>query len=304
MRILLLTSLFGISLARAEDSTNPRLGALRAQYDRKVTEASDAFDEFNTRYFNHLEKLRLAAQAEGDLDLAVAVRAVQKAFRERGDDFSESSHLPALAKLQKIYVMQYPKVAAERRAKLIPIRGAYREQLDALIKELTKDASIDLAVKVKNELTALDQVIKTAAKEGRLGRVTGRYVRVELRKDEALSLAEVEVFSGDKNVALQGIATQKSTGDGGDAKRGNDGNTSGKWTDGSTTHTETEEDPWWELDLLKDRKLTRIVVWNRLEYPERLDGFQISILDADRKAVWQKKITKAPLGSVEIELVP
>ena len=80
-----------------------------------------------------------------------------------------------------------------------------------------------------------------------------RYVTVEIPKDRAtLSLAEVEVFSGNRNVAPTGKAEQSDTSNGGEAKRAIDGNTSGAWSSGTITHSiEGTAFPTWELDLGK-----------------------------------------------------
>ncbi len=307
MRFLLLVTLLGISPAGADDSKSTKLVALRAQYDTKVTEASSAFDNFNRLYFTQLEKLLATAKEEGNLDLALAARTEQEAFRDRGEDFPEPSKLPALAKLQKIYAEQYPKLVAEKNAKLVPIRAAYSDQLDALIRELTKEENLDAAVEAQKELTTVKELIRTVASQGKKGLVTGRYVRVELMKKQILSLAEVEIFNGGRNIALKGTATQSSTlrdSAKPTAEKAIDGNTNGEFREGSTTHTEADDNPWWEVDLHKERDLTKVVVWNRNEAQKRLDGFKLSILDEDRRTVWKTEVPKAPMQSIEIELVP
>lgn len=125
--------------------------------------------------------------------------------------------------------------------------------------------------------------------EGAQGPVA-RYVRVELPgPGRLLQLAEVEVISGGVNVAPQGAATQKSTYADAGAARANDGNTAGEYEKGSVAHTgDNTDDPWWEVDLQTERPLDRIVVWNRLEAAERLQGFRLIALDGNRRPVWEK----------------
>ncbi len=307
MRLLLFAAFLGMSPVGAEDAKSTKLSALRAQYDSKITEASSAFDEFNARYFNQLEKLLMTAQDQGNLDLALAARTEQEAFRDRGDVLSEPSKHAELARLQKIYVGQASKLAKERGAKVAHITAAYCDQLDALIVELTKEGSLDLAMEAKNERMAVDQRIKAGVNQSKKGPVAGRYVRIELMRNGVLSLAEVEVFSNGRNIARRGKATQSST-HGHDtnpiADKAIAGNTDGEFERGSTTHTKNERNPWWEVDLLKARDLTEVVIWNRSYGQERLDGFKLSILDADRKEVWQTEVAKAPQTSMEIELTP
>ncbi len=117
-----------------------------------------------------------------------------------------------------------------------------------------------------------------------------RFVRIELPgKGKLLQLAEVQVFSQGANVATQGTASQKSTYSDATASRANDGNTAGDYNKGSVAHTaEGTEDPWWEVDLKSDHPVSRIVVWNRSEAADRLAGFRIIALDAQRRPVWEK----------------
>ena len=126
-----------------------------------------------------------------------------------------------------------------------------------------------------------------------------RFVRIELpAKNQFLQLAEVQVFSGGENVARQGEAKQSSTYMGAAAARAIDGKTDGEYDKGSVAHTEAQDNPWWEVDLKEARALERIVVWNRAEAGERLKGFRVVALDADRKVVWEKNGNDAPKKDV------
>ena len=131
----------------------------------------------------------------------------------------------------------------------------------------------------------------------------GRFVRVELPgKDKFLSLAEVQVFEGNENVARKGKATQSSTDFGGPPELAIDGNTNGDFNGArSTTHNRQENDPWWEVDLLEPRSIERIAVWNRTDgdVGVRLNGFRIIVLDAERKPVWREEVPTAPKVSAE-----
>ncbi|MEZ6060039.1 MAG: DUF1553 domain-containing protein [Planctomycetaceae bacterium] len=131
---------------------------------------------------------------------------------------------------------------------------------------------------------------------------TARFVRItNLGKQQILSLAEVEVFSAGKNVAGEGKATQHSTAFNGPAERAIDGNTDGDYQKNSVTHTETVDNPWWELDLGRDVSIERIAVWNRTDnnLQSRLSNFTIELLDADRKPVTQQTIAEPPNPSAE-----
>ena len=127
--------------------------------------------------------------------------------------------------------------------------------------------------------------------------VEARYLSIELPRESAtLSLAEVEVFAGGKNVAREGKAAQEpETNNGGVASRAIDGNTSGSWSSKSITHSpEHCAFPAWELDLGRSVPVEKIVVWNRAEgFGNRLDGFRITLADAERNIVWEDSRVQA-----------
>ncbi len=132
---------------------------------------------------------------------------------------------------------------------------------------------------------------------------TGRYLRIELPgKEKILSLAEVQVWRSTNNISVRGEARQSSTAFEGDAHRAIDGNTNGQFNETrSTTHTEASTDPWWELDLRSTQPVDRIVIWNRTDGVEdRLSGFKVSLLDAQRELVWQQRVVATPRPSVEL----
>ena len=132
-----------------------------------------------------------------------------------------------------------------------------------------------------------------------------RYIRVSLPGISTLSLAEVQVFSHDKNIAPTGIATQQSVSSGGEASRANDGKTTGGYGYGSVTHTgEGALDPWWELDLGSEQPLQSVVIWNRIDerLGERLAGYQLTVLDAKRQEVFRKSDNPAPAESAKFAL--
>lgn len=131
--------------------------------------------------------------------------------------------------------------------------------------------------------------------------IAGRYVRVDLPgQSKILSLAEVQVFTTNshgetENVAPQGTATQSSVAFGGPAAHANDGNTSGDFGQKTVTHTATETDPWWQVDLGGTYSIDSISVWNRTGdgLESRLNGFSLSILADNKEPVWNQVTAKA-----------
>ncbi len=134
---------------------------------------------------------------------------------------------------------------------------------------------------------------------------TGRFVRIELPRKGTLSLAEVQVFSQGKNIAGSGKTKQQSTAFDGADKRAIDGNTNGNYGENSVTHTtENVANPWWELDLGSEQAIETIAIWNRTDGPHgnRMEGFDLTILDASRQPVFKKSGNPAPKESARIEI--
>jgi putative heme-binding domain-containing protein len=134
----------------------------------------------------------------------------------------------------------------------------------------------------------------------------GRFVRIELPgRQRTLTLAEVEVFSDGANVATRGKASQSTTAHGGDAARGIDGNKAGSYSASGQTHTqENTQNPWWELDLGAQLPIESVVVYNRTdgELGSRLEGFNLQVLDQNRKVVFQADKVPAPPTQADFPL--
>ena len=136
---------------------------------------------------------------------------------------------------------------------------------------------------------------------------SGRFVRIELPRTGTMTLAEVEVFSGMKNIAPSGKAKQSTTGYGAEAQRAIDGNTNGEFGAGTSTHTqENDPHPWWEVDLQKELPIEALVVWPRTDgngqFASRLDGFDLIVLDAARHEVFRKGGNPGPKEAARFEL--
>lgn len=144
---------------------------------------------------------------------------------------------------------------------------------------------------VKAQLVPLSETVQQA-----------RYVRItNIGERKLLSLAEVEVFSGSENIAGTGTASQISTDFGGPPELAIDGNTSGIYTDKSTTHTDFETDPWWELDLGALQPIDALQIWNRTDNDlhVRLKDFQVQLLNEERDIVWRTTVAEPPNPSTK-----
>ncbi|MEM1320597.1 MAG: PA14 domain-containing protein, partial [Bacteroidota bacterium] len=84
-----------------------------------------------------------------------------------------------------------------------------------------------------------------------------------------------------QNLALNGTATQSSTGFGGVASRAIDGNTDGDFFNGSTTFANAGTNPWWQVDLGALNYITNLEIYNRADCCENnFRNFFIFISDA------------------------
>ena len=92
-------------------------------------------------------------------------------------------------------------------------------------------------------------------------------------------------FSGDRivsrpieNLARGKQARQSSTGYGGDAGRAVDGNTDGQYFANSVSHTNSQPQDWWEVDLGATYNIGLIKIWNRTDCcSERLSNFYVMV---------------------------
>ena len=69
--------------------------------------------------------------------------------------------------------------------------------------------------------------------------------------------------------------------------------TDGHYAKNSVTHTATETNPWWEVDLGQTLDIEKIKVHNRTDGAgDRLKNFTLTVLDENRKVVFEKKNVK------------
>jgi RHS repeat-associated protein len=110
---------------------------------------------------------------------------------------------------------------------------------------------------------------------------TGRYVRVQLMGTNYLHLAEVQVMgTSGQNLASGKPSVQSSTVLGATASRANDGNTDGNFADASVSHTDYQNQPWWQVDLGSSQQISNVNVWNRTDCCQsRTSNFNVIVSD-------------------------
>jgi alpha-L-fucosidase len=86
---------------------------------------------------------------------------------------------------------------------------------------------------------------------------------------------------GDPGIAVRKPAQQSSTAYDGTPDRAVDGNTDGTWGNGSVTHTsETQSQPWWQVDLGSSKSINKIAIWNRTDCcGQRLSNYYVIVSD-------------------------
>ena len=115
------------------------------------------------------------------------------------------------------------------------------------------------------------------------------------------------------NLALYKMAAQSSTEIGALADNAVDGDTDGKFADGSVTHTNLEDHAWWQVDLGASATINSIVIWNRADgVGERLADYWVFVSDRpflasdvpatlqQRPGIWSIHQTVAPNPSTKI----
>ena len=135
-------------------------------------------------------------------------------------------------------------------------------------------------------------------------RPRAQFVRIHFPGDQQryLYLAEVQVFSAGKNIAIGGAARQSSTYIEAVADRAIDGNTHGLYGGGSVAHTALSANPWWEVDLKSAHPIDSIVIWNRTNAgtQKRIMPYHITLFDQQRKVLWDQRREDFPNPSQRI----
>jgi len=151
---------------------------------------------------------------------------------------------------------------------------------------------------LKTKIKEKNPAVSKTALPARKGQFKARFVRIiNPDKQSWLHLAEVQIYQGDKNLALSGKATQISTGYNGPAKLAIDGNTNGDYfVSKSVTHTGKADGPWLEIDLGSEQVVDRILVFNRTDGDagSRLKQFWAVAYDSKRNPVWAHLSKKTP----------
>ncbi len=184
--------------------------------------------------------------------------------------------------------------------------------------EQLRRSGLDFAVGLESDIEWL-RSLGDGTKLGEVHRLPHGAVIVPLRtpgagsEGRAFDNGYVRVFQGsdpqaqfdpEANIAL-GKPARQSSDNGGVAALAVDGNTSGRFADGSVTHTGTMQGAWLEVDLGEVASVDCVRVWNRTEAGHRLRDFWVLISEqpiagnaqptaADMAGVYKKRISQEP----------
>lgn len=123
-----------------------------------------------------------------------------------------------------------------------------------------------------------------------------RYLRIDIPGEgKCVNVSEIELLDAQgKNLAAKTKATQSSTFPGYPADIAIDG----KHSTGidNTTSTNTETNPWIQLDLGTAQRIAAIRIWNRMDTGNdaRILGAVVSLRDETGKTVWSRRIPLQP----------
>ncbi|WP_344246647.1 glycosyl hydrolase family 95 catalytic domain-containing protein [Isoptericola hypogeus] len=97
-------------------------------------------------------------------------------------------------------------------------------------------------------------------------------------KDEWAVRVPVDVEVLRENLARGKPSSQSSVVSGGVPSRAVDGDTDGVWGNGSVTHTASQNQPWWQVDLGSSQPIGEIAVWNRTDCcSDRLSDYYVFV---------------------------
>ena len=126
-----------------------------------------------------------------------------------------------------------------------------------------------------------------------------RFVRIDLPGNpRILTLVEVEVISGGNNIAAKGIPKQINTFQHGSAGKAIDGGKSEIWAHAQMTHTADAnggvDTPWWKLIFAMVMTFPQSGFTTAPNSPDPPDGFRVTLLNKDRKQLFQRAKSSRP----------
>ena len=106
-----------------------------------------------------------------------------------------------------------------------------------------------------------------------------------------------------ENIAWKKQATQSSTAYGGDANRALDGNTNSSYSQNSITHTNFENNAWWQVDLGRSEQIGLVRLFNRGdgELAKRLSNFDVILYNDKGEEVSKQYIEQLSSNQLDVQ---
>lgn len=165
-----LTLFLPLCPARAEEkklspSVEMELDYVRSLAEDLRTKARVPLTELDDKYRGAVEKIRDEAKASANTANRLEAEAALEEFAKSGTPNGESGH-PGIARLEKIYLEQRPKVAEQIRPAIVKAEQSYGQELKRMVEELTKKGDIDQALLLKKEMDGVAGRVKSMQQGG------------------------------------------------------------------------------------------------------------------------------------------
>lgn len=137
-----LVSPLGSSLAQEPDS--PILKAHAQSLEQAELTYQEQVQKLQVLYVNHLDKLAVSAQQDGDLKSWIVLKEEQKSTQENGRPPEEAAD-PAVEKARKVFLDQSAKLETDLANKRSELEKNLLSNLEAEVQRLTRSGEIDQA---------------------------------------------------------------------------------------------------------------------------------------------------------------
>ena len=152
--------------------------------------------------------------------------------------------------------------------------------------DFPRDYEVSISTDGSNFTTIADGTLNSSTTDINFSDINARFVRIDQNGSDNRfwwSIHEINIFGGARatNLSQGQVASQSSTSFGGSASRAVDGNTNGIYRSSSTTHTNTQAQPWWQVDLGSISNISHINLYNRTDNccRFRLSDFYVLVSD-------------------------
>ncbi|MCW1883707.1 hypothetical protein OKA04_03140 [Luteolibacter flavescens] len=191
--LLLSFSLATTALGQASKTDVTPAVAMELDYLRSLaedgrTKAKAPLLELATKYREAIEKIRDDSKAAANPTALMEAEAALGEYQSYGTPDGESGNA-AIARLERIYLEQRPKVAEQARPALLQAERSFGQELKRIVEDLTKKGETSQAIAVKEEMDVIAERVKTLQQPG-------GFVVPKVRAKSDVTIVEA-TFTGD-----------------------------------------------------------------------------------------------------------